>query len=176
MAYTGLEFQAELENIHGVLLLRLSDDISSALPSRGMVMMEGMINGLPFTAPAEPNGRGGHFIIVAAEQAEQASLKPGDRLGLVLGPAKIWPEPELPADFMDALTTSGLISRWQACTVRGRWEWLRWLRATSNGETRQNRIAVACDKLRKGEKRPCCFNSAACTVMEVCKSGILMEA
>lgn len=171
-----MAFQAELESIQGVFLLRLSDDVSAALPSRGMVMMEGRINGLPITAPAEPNGRGGHFIIIPGELADQAALRPGDRPNLVLGPAAVWPEPELPADFMEALTGSGLIDRWQACTVRGRWEWLRWMRAAGSDKTRQKRIDVACDKLRKGAKRPCCFNSAACTVMEVSKSGILMDA
>lgn len=175
MPHTEITFQAELESIQGVLLLRLSDEISQALPSRGMVMMEGSINGLPITAPAEPDGLGSHFIIIPDELADQAALRPGDRPNVVLSPAAIWPEPELPADFLEALTESGLIDRWQACTVRGRWEWLRWLRATGNSETRQKRISVACDKLRKGEKRPCCFNSAACTVMEVSKSGILMD-
>ena len=175
MPHTEITFQAELESIQGVLLLRLSNEISQALPSRGMVMMEGRINGLPITAPAEPDGRGSHFIIIPAELADRAALRPGDRLNVVLSPAAIWPEPELPADFLEALTGSGLIDRWQACTVRGRWEWLRWLRATGNSETRQHRIAVACDKLRKSEKRPCCFNAAACTVMEVSKSGILMD-
>ena len=176
MPHTEITFQAELESIQGVLLLRLSNEMSQALPSRGMVMMEGRINGLlPITAPAEPDGRGSHFIIIPAELADRAALRPGDRLNVVLSPAAIWPEPELPADFLEALTGSGLIDRWEACTVRGRWEWLRWLSATGNRETRQHRISVACDKLRKGEKRPCCFNAAACTVMEVSKSGILMD-
>ena len=55
MPHTEITFQAELESIQGVFLLRLSNEMSQALPSRGMVMMEGRINGLPITAPAEPN-------------------------------------------------------------------------------------------------------------------------
>ncbi len=176
MADTSKAVQTQLEMINGVLLLRLSGEISSALPSRGMVMTEGLVNGLPFVAPAEPDGRGGHFIIMTAEQAAIAALQPGHQASLSLGPAKIWPEPDLPADFLEALTLGGLMGRWQACTVRGRWEWLRWLRVTESQETRQKRILVACDKLRKGEKRPCCFNAAACTVMKVCKTGALMDA
>ena len=175
MVHTGQAVQAELEKINSVLLLRLSDEISSALSSRSMVMTEGFINGLPFVAPAEPNGLGGHFIIISAEQAVKMALSPGNTVDLSLGPAKIWPDPDLPADFLAALTLSGLIGRWQACTVRGRWEWLRWLRATNSKVTRQKRISVACDKLRKGAKRPCCFNTAACTVMKVCKTGVLVE-
>ena len=111
MPHTDMAFQAELESIQGVLLLRLSDEISQALPSRGMVMMEGSINGLPITAPAEPDGRGSHFIIIPAELADRAALRPGDRPNAVLRPAAIWPEPELPSDFLEALADERLTLR-----------------------------------------------------------------
>ncbi|HSK68102.1 MAG TPA: YdeI/OmpD-associated family protein [Candidatus Limnocylindria bacterium] len=176
MADDGQAFRAEVEEINGVLVLRLSGEASAALPSRGMVMAQGTMDGIPFTAPAEPDGRGGHFIVLPKELAAEPSLRPGHGADVRVAPAKAWPEPEMPADFMEALEQGGLTGRWQACTVRGRWEWLRWLRMTDSGETRQRRVSVACDKLRKGEKRPCCFNASACTDMRVCKGGALLDA
>ncbi len=169
-------FEAVLEEVNGVTLLRLPAQASAALPSRGMVMAEGMLGETPFVAPAEPDGRGGHFVVVDAALAAAAGLRPGRRVKANLAPARTWPEPDMPADFLESLEEQGLMARWQACTVRGRWEWLRWMRVGQSEETRRRHIAVACDKLRKGDKRPCCFNAAACTVKEVCKGGALLEA
>lgn len=176
MAESARPVQAELEEINGVFLLRLDRETSASLPSRGMVMAEGLIDGLPFVAPAEPDGRGGHFIAVAAGLAGKKALRAGSLVALSLAPAKAWPEPDLPADFLESLESGGLLAHWQACTVRGRWEWFRWLRAAGGTDTRQRRLTAACDKLRKGEKRPCCFNAAACTDPRVCKNGALIQA
>lgn len=169
-------FQGTLEEIGGVLLVRLPAEVSSTFPTRGMAMAEGTLGDLPFVLPLEPDGEGGHFLMLPPELAAQAGLKTGEMASLRLKPTANWPEPELPDDFRQSLEAMGLMGRYLACTVKGRWEWLRWMRATNSPQTRQKRIAVACDKLSKGDKRPCCFNSAACTVMAVCRTGILQSA
>ena len=68
---------------------------------------------------------------------------------------------------------AGNIDQWNSLTTKARWEWLRWIRSTKNLDTRQKRINVACDKLQKGDKRPCCFDASRCTIPEVSKSGVL---
>ena len=166
------EFKARVEELGGMLLLRLPEEASQALPSRGIVMGEGEISGQAFTAPLEPDGRGGHWLVL---ENGLAQLIPGSVVSLRLRPASVWVEPALPKDLGEALMREGLLDAWAACTVRARWEWIRWMRATGNPLTRQKRVEVACDKLRKGDRRPCCFNSSCCTVPQFCKSGILME-
>jgi hypothetical protein len=56
-----------------------------------------------------------------------------------------------------------------------RWEWIRWIGATNNTETRQRRIEVALSKLSHGERRPCCFNRSMCCIPEVSQNGALLE-
>ena len=62
---------------------------------------------------------------------------------------------------------------WQKATPRAHWEWLRWINATANPDTRAKRLAAMADKLAKGMRRPCCFNLASCTVSDVAKNGKL---
>ncbi|MDO5688896.1 MAG: DUF1905 domain-containing protein [Tissierellia bacterium] len=52
----------KVEKIQSQLLLRISSEISSQLPSRSMVMIEGEINGISFQGPLEPDGKGSHFL------------------------------------------------------------------------------------------------------------------
>src|SRR3954447_26315941 len=61
-----INFEAELFRIGSWTLLRLPKSASAQLPSRGMAMVEGTINGSPFKAPLplEPDGRGSHWLRV----------------------------------------------------------------------------------------------------------------
>jgi hypothetical protein len=56
-----------------------------------------------------------------------------------------------------------------------RWEWVRWIGATTSTDTRAIRIEKTVSKLNGKHRRPCCFNLAACTDMELSKSGRLIE-
>ena len=55
-----------------------------------------------------------------------------------------------------------------------RWEWVRWVNATRNTETRERRIEVSLSKMRAGKRRPCCFNLSSCTDPELSKDGKLL--
>jgi hypothetical protein len=63
---------------------------------------------------------------------------------------------------------------WQAITPMARWEWVRWVNATRNADTRKRRVEVSISKLSKGKRRPCCFDLAACTDPELSKGGKLV--
>ena len=52
------------EKIGSWTLLTLPKNASAKLPSRGMTMVEGTINGFPFRAALEPNGKGSHWLRV----------------------------------------------------------------------------------------------------------------
>jgi hypothetical protein len=57
-----------------------------------------------------------------------------------------------------------------------RWEWVRWVNATNNPDTRERRVAVSLSKMSNGKRRPCCFNLAACTDPDLSKNGKLVGA
>ena len=101
---------------------------------------------------------------------EAAGIGAGD-INVEVVPSKEWPEPEVPADLKQALA-SGIRRRtlfMDADHPMARWDWLRWIRATHNPETRSRRIEVALSKIKAGERRPCCFNRNQCTEPEVSK-------
>ena len=57
-----IHFEAELFKISAWTLLRLPKSASAQLPSRGMTMVEGTINGFRFQAALEPDGKGSHWF------------------------------------------------------------------------------------------------------------------
>jgi len=169
-------FEAKLLTIGSWTLLRLPESASAKLPSRGMTMVEGTINGFRFQAALEPDGKGSHWFRVDTTMLEGAGADAGDTVTLAIEPTKAWPEPEVPADLRSALTDSPQVQKlWMEITPLARWDWIRWIRATKQVETRQRRIEVACSKLKAGERRPCCFNRNLCTEPSVSKNGVLIE-
>jgi hypothetical protein len=64
---------------------------------------------------------------------------------------------------------------WNEITPMARWEWVRWLNATKNAETRERRVDVSISKMAHGKRRPCCFNLSACTDPDLSRSGRLLE-
>lgn len=155
------------------MIVILPDSISKQLPSRGMSMIEGNINGVPFTAPLEPDGRGSHWFEISEKLIKEGNINIEKTLSLEFSLMDKWIEPEVPEDFINEIRKACLINTWDSTTTKAKWEWIRWIRSTKNQVTRQKRIEVAISKLKEGHKRPCCFDSTKCTVMEVSKSGKL---
>jgi hypothetical protein len=157
-------------------ILRLPESASTKLPSRGMVLVEGTINGVHSKIVLEPDGKGSHWFRVDSSLREAANIIAGDAVTVAFEPSKAWPEPDVPADISKALASDPQAnSLWVQITSMARWDWLRWIRATNNSETRSRRIEVALSKLKAGERRPCCFNRNQCTEPEVSKRGVLIE-
>ncbi len=162
-----LHFKTKISKIGLWNIVLLPKTVSAKLPSRGMVMIKGTINNSPFQTALEPDGRGSHWFRVDENITGIATLE--------IQSTKEWPEPELPADLKNALThDSKAHNLWIGITPMARWDWIRWIRATKDMGTRKRRIEIAFSKLKKGAKRPCCFNRTTCTVTEVSKNGILL--
>ncbi len=170
----SISFEALLSQIESRNIIKIPMASSEQLPSRGMVMIKGTMKDVAFTAPLEPDGKGSHWFEVSDELCKAAEILIGQTVSLIIESTNEWLEPELPKDIMDAVIKAGLIRQWNAITIKARWEWLRWIRSTKNPVTRQKRIDVACSKLQKGDKRPCCFDSTRCTITDVSKSGVLL--
>jgi len=171
-----IRFKTKLFKIHDWTILLLPKDASVKLPSRGQVMVKGTINGIYFQSPLEPDSRGSHWFRVNDSLQKAAQAKSGDTVTLEIESTKEWPEPEVPADIQKALNADPKAhDLWVKVTPLAHWDWIRWIRSTNNPETRARRIEVACDKLRKGTRRPCCFNRNVCTEPYVSKSWALID-
>ena len=171
-----IRFEAKLFNIGSWTILKLPMSASAKLPSRGSVMVEGTINGFRFQSALEPDGRGSHWFRIDKSIREGTHTDVGDTVTLSVEPSSVWPEPETPADLKKALATdSKAHALWADITPMARWDWIRWIGSTGNLETRKRHIKVACSKLRKGERRPCCFNQSLCLVPGVSKNGVLFD-
>ncbi|HET9947243.1 MAG TPA: YdeI/OmpD-associated family protein, partial [Patescibacteria group bacterium] len=156
---SNINFEAQLFKIGSQILLLLPKSASAKLPSRGMAMVEGTINGVSFQMPLEPDGRGSHWFKVNEAMRKAAKIDVGDTAQLSITPSKIWPEPVIPEDLEKALKSSpDEYTLWKNVTPIARWDWIRWISSTKNPETRKKRIEVELSKLKKGMKRPCCFN------------------
>jgi hypothetical protein len=172
-----IRFRADVRSLGGRAIVTLPDESSARLPSRGQVAVRGVVNGHPFETVVEPDGRRGHWLELDRELQRAAGVSAGDAVTLELEPAEEWPEPEIPADFAAALADAADIhERWRDITPMARWEWVRWINATKNPDTRRRRIDVGISKLRSGKRRPCCFDLASCTDPELSKSGKLIDA
>lgn len=173
-----IRFDATVHTTSGRAMLRLPAAASKKLPSRGQVAVHGTINGYTFQTVLEPDGDFGHWMRVDGRLQRAAGAGPGATATVEVEPTKEWPEPSVPPDLRKALSDAPRETRnlWQAITPMARWEWVRWINATNNPNTRKRRIEVSISKLSSGKRRPCCFNLAACTDPELSKNGKLVPA
>jgi hypothetical protein len=172
----AIRFEAKARKTGRQTILRLPGDASAELPSRGQVAVTGVMNGHAFQTVLEPDGRRGHWLKVDTKLQRAAALTEGETVALEVEPTRDWPEPDIPRDFQAALNDAPDISElWTEITPMARWEWVRWINATKNPETRKRRVEVGVSKLRSGKRRPCCFDLAACTDPDLAKNGKLVD-
>jgi hypothetical protein len=177
-----ISFETTLFTINTWTILRLPESASAELPSRGMTMVAGTLNGVPFKTLLEPDGKYGpgvkpsHWFRPDQKLLTDAKVSSGDVVYVTLEPTKEWIEPEIPDDVQKALASSPKAEElWNDITPMARWDWIRWIRAVKTPETRQKHIEVMLDKLNKGMRRPCCFNRNLCSEPFVSKNWKLLE-
>jgi hypothetical protein len=170
-------FDATLSTIDTSTVLRLPETASKHLPSRGQVAVQGTINGVEFQAVLEPDGNSGHWMRIDDPLQHAAGISAGDTATLDIEMTKDWPEPSVPEDLAAALAAAPqkIQNLWDEITPMARWEWVRWVNATKNPDTRTRRVDVSISKMNSGKKRPCCFNLSACTDPDLSKNGRLIE-
>lgn len=176
-----IPFKTKLIEINDWTILHVPEDASAQLPSRGMIMVKGTLNGVPFKTLLEPDGRylsdqkPSHWFRPDVQLLKDARAKVGDTVSVELEPTKEWIEPELPADVQKALNSSAKAKAiWNDITPMARWDWIRWIRAVKTEDTRTKHLDVMLDKLNKGMRRPCCFNRALCSEPHVSKNWRLL--
>ncbi|PRQ02400.1 hypothetical protein ENSA5_23270 [Enhygromyxa salina] len=137
--------------------------------------MHATINGHTFDTVIEPDGEFGHWMSLDEGLQKAAGTGPGKKATVKVEPREEWPEPRVPPDLRATLSSAPreVQELWHAITPRARWEWVRWVNATKNPDTRKRRVEVTISKMSSGKRRPCCFNLASCTDPELSKSGKL---
>lgn len=169
-----IQFQERLSKIGNRTILLIPKSQSAKLPSRGMTLVEGTVNGFNIHTPLEPDGRGSHWLFVDDKLRKDIKAEAGDTVNVKINSSSNWPEPEIPTDFKKLITADRKIYElWRNITPMARWDWLRWISSTKNSKTRLHRMEVTVSKLKNGSKRPCCFNRSMCTVPEVSHNGVL---
>ena len=172
-----ITFKTTVRMIGASIILRLPEAASKALPSRGQVTVKGTINGHEFVKVIEPDGNFGHWLKIDDVLQSDTGVKAGSEVTLEIEPIKEWPEPVVPNDFAKVLAAApaDIQDVWADITPMARWEWVRWVNATNNSDTRAHRIEASISKMQSGKRRPCCFNLASCTDPDVAKSGKLIS-
>src|SRR5690349_15949387 len=108
-----IQFETRLFQINDWTILRLPESASAELPSRGMTMVSGTINGVPFKTLLEPDGRyapgqqiSSHWFRPDKKLLDAAAAQAGDTVQVSLETSKEWIEPEVPEDLKQALAAS----------------------------------------------------------------------
>ena len=114
-----IDFSTKLLKIRSWTILRLPENASVKLPSRGMTMVSGTINGASFKALLEPDGRyapgqkPSHWFAPPKKLLEDARAAAGNTVQVSLEPTKEWIEPEtgtvykVPTRTIDSWRTDG---------------------------------------------------------------------
>jgi len=175
---SAIRFEATLHTIDKWTIVRLPEKASEKLPSRGQVAVQGTIDGHEFQTVLEPDGCSGHWMRIDEKLQRTAAISAGDTATLEIEPTRDWPEPDVPQDLETALVNAPqkIQDLWNDITPMARWEWVRWVNATKNPDTRRRRVEVSISKMDSGKRRPCCFNLAACTNPDVSRNGKLIES
>ena len=150
-----ISFQAKLTAIGSQAILRLPQAASRKLPSRGMSMVEGTLNGHAFQAPLEPDGIGSHWFRVSNTMLRAAGAEVGGSVSVAVEPMALWPEAKVPADSAEAFASDPEARRlWMDITPVARWDWIRWIGSTRNRDTRAIRIERRSRNSGQGSGRP----------------------
>jgi hypothetical protein len=171
-----ITFQGTLRAVASRTIVKLPTVASRQLRSRGLNLVEGTFDGHAFQAPLEPDGKGGHWFTVSNTMLKAAGAAVGDTVSIAIAPMTVWPEPKVPSDLKKALANDPQARDvWTDITTLARWDWIRWIGATKNPDTRAIRIEKTLSKLGSGRRAACCFDRSQCTDPEMSRNGVLLE-
>lgn len=170
-----IKFESQIITIDSTILVKLPEEVSKKLPSRGMVMVTAIINSSEITLCLEPDGKFSHWFELDEHFLKSINKNIGDTLTMTISNLSEWIEPAIPEDFLKALQHEQILSLWDNLTAKAKWDWIRWFRFTKNPKTREKRIGIAISKLLANDKRPCCFDRSRCTITQVSNSGVLKD-
>src|ERR1043165_7201990 len=126
--------------------LHLCKAANAELPSPGTIVVEGTINGFPFRALLQSEGKGAHALRISKALQVAAGANAGEMVVVELTRVGDEPEVRVPPDLTTALKTAAKArALWTEITPMARREWVRWVSSAKQAETRDRRIEAACD-------------------------------
>jgi len=150
----GLAFSATIKR-HGPgtwSYLEVPRTETDRLGTRARVAVRGTVNGAPVRTSLLPDGDGGFTMVVNATTRSAAHADEGDRVVVRLEVDTARRTVRTPDDLARALRTSARArSTWGELSFSHRKEYVDWLRATKNPETRARRIRAALGRLERGD-------------------------
>lgn len=166
MTNTSIRFKAkllrpaEIENGDDWTFLIVPKSASAKFPSRSVTPIEGTINGFPFQATLQPDGKNSHWLKVDRKLQKGAGAEADDIVTLEIAAASEDTEPTVPSDLRKALATANSKAKklWSDITPNARRDWIHWIDSAKQKETRTRRIENACSMLAAGKRRVCCFD------------------
>ncbi|VVB70918.1 Bacteriocin-protection, YdeI or OmpD-Associated [uncultured archaeon] len=148
-----IQFKTKLINS----LLVFPKNVSKKFLSENKIMIEGMIDSLPFRAALELNEKN-YCLKVNKAMQEALKLKTGEIVTIEI--TRVGEEPELrtPSDLSKVLAkTPSAEKGWKSITPMARRDWIFSITSTKVLETRERRIEKARSMLSSGKRRLCCF-------------------
>ena len=139
----------------------LPGEASAKLPRRGRLTVAGTLNGKSFTVMLEPDGKKSHWLKIDDKLLKASGVNYGDLAEFEVMSIAEEPDPEVPADFRQALTDApAAMATWEMTTNLSRVDWIHWITSAKQEKTRVKRINDACDMLASGKKKVCCFDTS----------------
>lgn len=134
-------------------------EASEKLPRRGRTSVEVRLEGHDFVVTLEPDGQKSHWLRLDEAMMQTAGVDFGDTLHFTIQAVAQEPEPEVPADLLEALqAVPEAWETWNQTTTLARVDWVHWVTSAKQAKTRVKRIHDACDMLSSGKKKVCCFD------------------
>lgn len=152
-----IEAAAEVQEIPASLVAHAQEILSSS--QRGT-------HRLPIEAPGRrkqfrlrnPLGRLHRLAAPATRRAELLSLVAAVIASIALEESGTAMSKE-PTDLRKALAAAPAVQAiWNGLTPIARRDFISWIQAPKQPATRARRVQIACDKLLKGQRRPCCYS------------------
>ena len=91
--------------------VEVPERVTERLRTRGLVAVEGSVNGFAFRGSLAPTGRG-HFMCLKKAFREDCGVQPGQTVQIVLRPVRERPILKVPAELEAALAANAEARRW----------------------------------------------------------------
>ncbi len=138
--------------------LAVPKNINSKLQIGIKSKVEGILNGLPFQSALGSDSKGMSFIPLSEAMQSAAARDGGDVVMVEITRLGDEVETRVPKDFEKAIiSVPKAKALWDDITPIARRDWIFWVISGKKEETRKRRIKVACDKMKSGMRRVCCF-------------------
>jgi len=134
-------FHARLYKLGVNRAIDVPAQVSKSLGGAGYIPVQGWIAGIPITSTLVPRGNGRHRLFVHSRIWNRLKIDKGDFVEVLLTHGEPPKEPPIPEDLALALQmTKGASQAFRQVTSALRREFINWIQAAKQPETRAKRI------------------------------------